>query len=1038
MSDFSFTIEVILSSGAFEENTLVVLLNELPLETAGGPEAFTAGVDPGPPLLDDNTITVRVERSDGSLATATSEFRYLPPKARARRISDAADLLSGPLAHGRIGDYHLGNGVARFVVQDVGKRDLWSVGAFGGNIIDAELLDHPGLDNFLEIQPAINIETVVNAQTVEIINDGQDGTAAIIRTCGPDDVLDFVNPSTIIEDIGGLDFPAAADDQDYDVEACTDYALEPGKPYVRMVTTVANQTDTDLPLFVGDYINASGEVEPWTSLGAGVGEQLVNRLGVMSFIGYDRAVGVDYFSIPLTKPNAPNGESTFFTAAGVSYILHSDSVLGAILGSPPTFVVPANGSNSYTRFFGVGDGSASNAIDAENEVLEIATGTIGGCVTVDGEPAAGARVAVGTPAAGPLAVLSSLFVTDADGCFSGTLPPGEYGVAAARRGTPYEGGGAMPVVHAVTIAADEMESLDIDLPPTGRLRVLVGDQNDESLPARVSVVGFDPSPEPVLTVLGAQGPQTTGLFNDIGADPEPFGVTRVEYAGADGVVDIEIEPGSYQVFASRGTEYSLFEAPVTIIAGQTAMVAARIARVIVSTGFVSSDFHVHGINSADSRVGHVSRASQFAGEGIDNIIMTDHHSHTDLNPTIGDLDLTPFVHATVGEEITTWDYGHFNAYPLRIDADRPSGGSTDWAVTAPPGRDFKAYGAYSLPPAEVAALATEGENSAENTVIQINHINSHFDPLRIDTSRVPPQSFISPTDLLRFRLDPESGNLFHHFLALELWNGAGRGAQGDFLRDRIGIWFNHLNQGLITTAIADTDTHQFRSLNSAGARTWTAASTDDPPTIDGDEVAQSVAAGRAVGGQGIYVQTRLLAGDGSGNVADLTLEGSTMVTSINRSVELEISVQAPLWAEFDRIEVYANATTTVTTERDGVPTLFSAEPKMVLEAGDDFDVTTMVIFPDVPGAAARRAVVSVPFDDIAGDTWFVVVVRGTDGVTRPMFPVMARDISRESNTTLADLIDGNLGEGGVLSLGFTNALYADVDGVEGFQAPLAP
>jgi hypothetical protein len=596
----------------------------------------------------------------------------------------------------------------------------------------------------------------------------------------------------------------------------------------------------------------------------------------------------------------------------------------------------------------------------------------------------------------------------------------------------------MPVVHPVTISVGEMESVDIDLPPTGRLRVLVGDENDDSLPARISVVGFDPSPEPVLTVVGAQGPQATGVFNDIGSDPEPFGVTRVEYAGADGVVDIGIEPGSYQVFVSRGTEYSVFEAPVTVTAGQTAMVAARIARVVDSSGFVSSDFHVHGINSADSRVGHVSRASQFAGEGIDNIIMTDHHSHTDLNPTIDDLGLTAFVHATVGEEITTWDYGHFNAYPLRIDPDRPSGGSTDWAVAAPPGRDFKEYGAYSLPPADIAALATEGENSTENTVIQINHINSHFDPLRIDTSLVPPQSFISPTDLLRFRLDPESGNVFHHFLALELWNGAGRGAQQNFLRDRIGIWFNHLNQGLITTAIADTDTHEFRNLNSAGARSWTASSTDDPPTIDGDEVAQSVAAGRAVGGQGIYVQTRLLAGDGSGNVADLTREGSTIVTSTNRSVTLEVTVQAPLWAEFDRIEIYANATTTVTTERDGVPTLFSAEPTMVLDAGQDFDISTDTVFPGVPGAARREAMVSLTFDDLAGDTGFVAVVRATDGVSRPMFPVMARDLSRESNTTLADLIDGNLGEGGVLALGFTNALYADVDGVEGFQAPLAP
>ena len=55
-----------------------------------------------------------------------------------------------------------------------------------------------------------------------------------------------------------------------------------------------------------------------------------------------------------------------------------------------------------------------------------------------------------------------------------------------------------------------------------------------------------------------------------------------------------------------------------------------------------------------------------------------------------------------------------------------------------------------------------------------------------------------------------------------------------------------------------------------------------------------------------------------------------------------------------------------------------------------------------------------------------------------MFPVMSGDIPAASNQTLADLLDGNLNEGGVLALGHTNALYADVDGVAGFQAPLQP
>ncbi len=927
----------------------------------------------------------------------------------------------------------LANSVVRFVIQAPAQRDMYSVGQFGGNIIDAELVARPGTDNFLELQPGVNSETVINVQTVEIVNDGSNGEPAVIRACGPDDTLDFVNPSTIIEDIGGLPFPAYADDVDYDVEGCTDYTLEADKTYVRMETTISSNEDEDLQFLAGDYINAAGEVGQWTSTAdGGIGEILTADLGVMSFIGFGSATGVDYSHVTIPIPESTSG-SSFFTASGVSYVLHSQNTLAAILGAPSVFVVPARGSNSFLRYFGVGDGSGANAIDIENEVKGLATGVVRGCVTRAAEPAAAARVSVGELGhGGTIARLVSVFVTGDDGCFSGTLPPGDYGIAGALEGTPYEGGGTGPMIHPLTIFAGQEAVQDIALPSTGRLRVEVVDEQGRALPARISVVGFDPSPEPIFA-----GSDPTGFFNDAASEPStPFGLADFAYTDAQGVVEIDVEPGEYQLYVSRGIEYSLFEQALTISAGATTAVDAQIARVIDTTGFVSSDYHVHGINSADSRVPHADRVRQFAGEGVDNIIMTDHHVHTDLNPTIADLAFTDFVKATIGEEITTWDYGHFNAYPMTIDPNRVSRGSTDWGVAAPPGMDFVEYGAYGLNPDAVEALATEGPNGTSNTVVQINHIDSHFDPLKIDTAQVPPSDQLSAEDRVRFRLDPNGGQLFHHFAALEIWNSDSRGGQSSFLNERMGIWFNHLNQGLLTTGIADTDTHQFFNLNGAGARTWTASSTDDPASIDSGEVARSVAEGRAIGSQGPFVQTRLIANDGSGAVAELALGSSTTVTSSSGGVDLEIHVQSPIWADYDRIEIYANATTVVAAMRDGVPTLYGAEPTRVLVRGEDFDVQTVTVFDEVSGAQRLETVTSVPFESLEEDTWFVVVVRGSDGVSRPLFPVMSSNLAQESNQTLADLIDGNLDERGVLSLAFTNALYADVDGEPGFQSPL--
>lgn len=1039
VTTFEFDIEIAISavgSASSDPPRVGASLNGVPLPLTGGPDTYHARLQPGPPLRDQNRLVVTVE-SGINRVTASSDFSYLPPKAVARRIADTRDLLTGPLAHGRLGDFLLANSRARFVIQDAPQRDLYSVGTFGGNIIDAELVDRPGTDNFLELQPALNIETVIHARSVEIVNDGQDGTLAIVRACGPDDVLDFVNPSTIIRD-AGLAFPEDADDADYEIEACTDYILEPGKPYVQIVTTVFNNENRDLGLFVGDYLNGSGELEQWTSSGAGLGEILTANLGVFSYIGFGQAQGVDYGLIPMPVPGIADGRWSFFATSGVSYLVASNSIVRVLLGSPATFVVPAGGSRAYTRYFSVGNGSGGNTVSLENEIKAIETGTLRGCVFSSGLPLSGSRVSVLRASA-----VVAPYVTGEDGCFEGALPPGSYRVVAAKRGYPYEGEGEAPLAKEVAIEAGATTEVRFDLPSTGRVRVQTQEAfSDPSepvrpVPARVSVVGLDPSPEPIIVLNSIAGRISTGTFEDITKDTVPFGIVWLDYTDAQGQLEFELEPGEYELFVSRGTEYSLFQQRIVVAPGATTRVEATIVRVLDTPGFVSSDFHVHTINSADSRVNLTDRAYQFAGEGVDNVILTDHHSHTDLRPTIERLGLEPFLQATIGEEITTWDYGHFNAYPLRVDPSRPSGGSTDWAVGAPIGRDFPQYGSYSLTPAEIERLAKEGPTATEHTTVQINHIDSFFAPLRIDTSLVPPQTFLTPAQRFAFRLDPNGGNLFHHFKALELWNGSNRNHQSQFLDQRIGIWFNHLNQGMKTTFIADTDTHEFRNLNTAGARTWTASSTDEPPEIDPGEVARSVDAGRAVGGQGIYVQARLLAADGSGRIADFSLTGSTEVTS-SRGVELEITVQAPLWAEYDRIEVYANAVTVPTLTVNDVPVLFSAVPTLTLDLGTDFQRSRILVREDLPQAARWETRLQLPFHDLREDTWFVVVVRGRDGISRPMFPVFPQSLDAARNQTLADLLDGNLDERGTLALGATNALYADVDGRPGFHAPLAP
>lgn len=1071
--------------GTFKRPTLEVTLNGRSLPVRGNGPLFQVRVDPGPALVIDgpNTVEVRARRaSDDELVTVSRVFTYEPPPATARRIVDPADLIEGPLAHGRPGDYLLENGCARFIVQDAVERDFNQIGAYGGNLIDAELVVdgvRQGNDNFWEVQPAVNIESVIHATSAQIDNDGSDGNPAAVTTCGPDDLLDGINPSSAVAEAGAAPFPPEVDDRDYDVVGCTRYSLARGTRYLTLDTTIENYETVELPLFVGDFVSAAGELEQWTPLPpglslvqAGVGELFVNfAVDALTYYGFDAAEGVDYGLVP-EPPGPEDANSSTFTTSGVTYMLHHYSVPGALFGGLPAFVVPPRvgsvpGTRTFTRYFTVGDGSGSNSLDVQLAVADIPTGTLSVCVTrgsADGPPVVGARVVAAQDSNGGTTapnVLRGHWVTGADGCSEGSLPPGSYFVAAAKEGYPYAGGGSTPQTTLIPIAADQVAHHSIVLPDTGRLRVEVVDESNAPMPARVAVVGFDPSPERILlSTLPVIG-QIRSAFTYDQDDPIPTGLTRTEYAGADGVLEIDLEPGTYEIAVSRGGEYSLHQERVTIAPNSPVTVSARLVRVLDTPGFISSDYHVHMIDSPDARISQLNRVLSMAGEGVENIVATDHSVVTDLGPAIAAAGLDVFVHSTPGEEITTFDYGHFNAYPQRPDPSRvQTRGSTDWAGAAPPGEDFPSFGNYNHAPAEIEALVmADPDNEGLDTVVQINHFDDHVRPLKIDTSATPPRSFLSPGEPSIYRLDPSIENFFHHFPALEVWNGMNLGHQNEFLDLRIGVWMNLLNRGYVSTAIGSTDTHSFHDLRTGGVRTWTPSSTDLPAEISDNEIGQAIKAGKATMGQGIFVLARLVA-DSTGETTGFELDDQTIdvvvpvspakvvqrpgVRSTDGAVHLDIHVQAPLWAEYDRIEIYSNSATSVTGSNGGVPVLFTAVPDLVLtRANGDFTVEIVDKSPPgtpIPGAARYETHKRVTFAGptaLTQDAWFVVLVKGSPNVSRPMFPVYPFNLNAAQNPTLDDLATVLPTEAGVRALGATNALFADVDGNPGFDPPIS-
>ncbi len=292
------------------------------------------------------------------------------------------------------------------------------------------------------------------------------------------------------------------------------------------------------------------------------------------------------------------------------------------------------------------------------------------------------------------------------------------------------------------------------------------------------------------------------------------------------------------------------------------------------------------------------------------------------------------------------------------------------------------------------------------------------------------------------RLNPAPLNFFTDtFDALEIWIGDDRqqiydnflgtvpaGAGGN-----IGDWFNLINQGILRTGISDSDTHK-RVITQAGTpRNMVNSPTDAPGALAAiaDTLSANVNAGRTFGTNAPMV-TFTASAASTGETGGLALPLPTTIHTTDGEADITVTVQSPEWAEFDRIEFYVNTTTTrrtLTGKQTGFgPPInvqrYSVTPDFVHNDGVEFTVTT------VPVGSENRleATTTLNLTGLTEDTWVVALVRGTDGISEPLFPMVPNSLTQAGNGTLAGLTDGNLGENGITAMAFTNPLFIDVDG----------
>ena len=430
----------------------------------------------------------------------------------------------------------------------------------------------------------------------------------------------------------------------------------------------------------------------------------------------------------------------------------------------------------------------------------------------------------------------------ADGSFELPLPAGEYRFVLQAPGGEDEELGSV----------QEGTELRLSLVPprAGTLSYLLTDEKEQPLSGRLVVRGVPPTKDPDLVPGQNESGSRNMLYTLTGAG------------------SVQLPAGRYDVLATHGPEYSMPRQELEVNADLGATFRGELVRTVDTSGYLASDFHVHASPSKDSNVPLTDRVLTLAAEGIELAVPTDHNHVTDYTEAIATQRLQGKLASMTGVEITTLNWGHFNAYPYPPSLEVPQ--------------------THETSPLEIFAVVRA---RAPQAVLQVNH------------PRMPGVGYFNRGEVDTKRGVAESPEFSFAFDTLEVSNGFDLEDPSVFDRN-LHEWFELLNVGHRYTAVGNSDSHRVVFQWAGWPRTYVRVPDQDIAHVVPLEVARALTAGHAVVSCGIFV---LPVANGSAGPGD-TVQGSR--------VSLAISLRAPDWIDVSRVEVYANGAKVEERTRD--------------------------------------------------------------------------------------------------------------------------
>ncbi|HEX5102588.1 MAG TPA: CehA/McbA family metallohydrolase, partial [Pirellulaceae bacterium] len=378
-----------------------------------------------------------------------------------------------------------------------------------------------------------------------------------------------------------------------------------------------------------------------------------------------------------------------------------------------------------------------------------------------------------------------------------------------------------------------------------------------------------------LTILNAEGSlQTTAA-----ASSDELAVRPGVIYAARGRARLGVPLGKYTIYAGRGFEYSLAKAEVAVGRGPAVPLMMEIRREVPTEGYVACDTHVHTVTfSGHGDATIAERMITLAGEGIELPIATDHNVHVDYRSHIAKAGLSEYFTPVMGNEVTT-SVGHFNVFPIQLDAEPPDHKSKEWSAIFD--------GIFGTPGVKVAVL---------NHARDVHGGTRPFGP-KLHNAVIGENLEGWP---LRFN-------------AMEVVNSGA--TQTDVLQ-LVHDWMGLLNAGRLITPVGASDSHDVARHFVGQGRTYIRAGDRNPGEIDVEQAVNNFLQGRVLVSYGLMAEMTVDSKYGSGELALPSGDGMSVV----------VRVRGPSWVKADQVMLFSNGRlvrhesipTIETTRADGV------------------------------------------------------------------------------------------------------------------------